>query len=156
MSAIELGGATCPNFRPNLDCRRIPNVDIIADLESPLPLRSDAFDFVYSQFAIEHISWRKVPSFVAEIHRILKAGGRAVVVTADLRAQCLYILRKPVWTFAEMETIFGSQDFSENAHKSSMSQELAGSVFRSAGFVRIEVSQVGITATDMLIKAFKA
>lgn len=156
MNAIELGGGNCPTIRPNFDCRRMPTVDVVVDFESGLPIASESLDFVYSQFAIEHISWRKVPIFVAEIFRVLVHRGKAVVITADLRAQCLFILKKPVWTFAEMETIFGSQDYGENAHKSSMSPELAAKVFRDAGFISVEVSQVGICCTDMLIQAVKA
>lgn len=152
---VELGGGTTPSFRPNVDCRALPNVDIVADFEKPLPLQSEEYNFVYSAFAIEHISWRRVPQFVSEIYRILKPQGRAIIITADLRAQCQYILKKPVWTFAEMETIFGSQDYGENAHKSSMSQELALKVFRDAGFKSVNVLQVGICATDMQIDAVK-
>lgn len=152
---LELGGGSSPQIRPNLDRRRTPNVDIVADLESPLPLASQSLDYIYSQFAIEHISWRKVPQFIAEIYRVLKPSGRACVVTADLRAQCLYILKKPVWTFAETETIFGSQEYFENCHKSSMSQECAEKLFKDAGFRSIKISQVGICCTDMLIQAVK-
>lgn len=155
MKAIELGGGGHPQIHPNLDCRAILGVDIIADFEKTLPLSSNEFDLVFSQFALEHISWRKVPDFIKEIHRILKPTGKALIVTADLRAQCQYILKKPEWTFAEVETIFGSQDFGENAHKSSMSQELAMKVFRDAGFNNVQVFQVGICATDMLIQAIK-
>lgn len=156
MKAVELGGGANPSFHPNVDCRQLPNVDLVADFEKPLPfLPSNEFDLVYSAFALEHISWRNIPQFVNEIYRILKQNGRAVIITADLRAQCLFILRKTVWTFAEVETIFGSQDFAENTHKSSMSQELAFSVFTKAGFKNINIQQVGICSTDMQIEGQK-
>lgn len=161
MIACELGGGSNPNFCRakgngiNVDCRLVENVDIVADFEKPLPLSSGEFDLVFSQFAIEHISWRKVPVFINEIARILKPNGRAVIITADLRAQCLYILAKPVWTFAEVETIFGSQDYESNCHKSSMSQELARQLFLDAGFRVVDVTQVGICCTDMLINCQK-
>lgn len=155
MSVLEIGGANVPNYRPNLDRRKAKNVDIQADLEYPLPLKSETFDMVYSQFAMEHISWRKIPQFISEIYRILKLNGIVIIVTADLRAQCQYILRKPAWTFAEVETIFGSQDYGENAHKSSMSQEHAITLFKDAGFKCVKTSQVGICATDMLIEGIK-
>lgn len=155
MDIIELGGGKTPNFHPNCDCRAIDGVDIVADFEKPLPLPSENYDVVFSQYAIEHISWHNVQQFVNEIYRILKPNGKATIITADLRAQCLYILRKPTWTFAEMETIFGSQDFAENCHKSSMSQELAYSVFMQAGFKCVNIQQVGICSTDMQINAVK-
>lgn len=155
MKEIELGGGSHPILHPNVDSRQIEGVDIVADFEKPLPLPSNEFDLVYSAFALEHVSWRKVPAFVKEIHRILKPNGKAVVITADLRAQCQYILAKPVWTFAEVETIFGSQDYSENCHKSSMSRELAVKVFTDAGFINVQASQVGICSTDIQIEARK-
>lgn len=154
--SLELGGGSIPVLRPNLDSRKIENVDIVADLESPLPIATESLDTVYSQFAMEHLSWRKVVQFIGEIYRILKPSGKATIVTSDLRAQLLYILKKQKWTLAEMETIFGSQDYPENTHKSSLSMELAEELFKSAGFNKVKVSQVGVCATDMQIEAEKS
>lgn len=52
-----------------------------ADLNDPLPLRSEAFDVVHSNQVIEHVN--DVDQFVAEVRRILKPGGCAVVSTEN-------------------------------------------------------------------------
>jgi SAM-dependent methyltransferase len=57
-----------------LDSRAAPGVDIIADLEKPLPLDSDSFDVVFANQVIEHV--RNLPSLVQEVHRVLKPGGQ--------------------------------------------------------------------------------
>lgn len=155
MQVVELGGGENPNFHPNLDGRPVKGVDIVADLESPLPLKSEAFDFVFSQFAIEHISWKRLTGYIADIFRILKPNGKATIITADLRAQFLYIMKKKAWDLTELETIFGSQDYPQNTHKSSMSMELAERLFRDAGFGKVKITQVGICATDMQIEVEK-
>ena len=156
MNTVELGGGQVPRFHPNVDCRKVENVDIMADFERPLPLASEGFDAVYSAFAMEHVSWRNVQQFVNEIYRVLKSSGRATVITSNLRAQCLYLLKKEVWGLPEVETIFGSQEYPENSHKSSMSPECAERLFRDAGFNKVKVvTQVGICGTDMLIEAEK-
>jgi SAM-dependent methyltransferase len=53
-----------------------------ADLNSPLPLADESFDVVCSNQVIEHL--RDTDLFVAEIRRILRPGGYAVVSTENL------------------------------------------------------------------------
>jgi SAM-dependent methyltransferase len=53
-----------------------------ADLSSPLPLAGESFDVVCSNQVIEHL--RDTDLFVAEIRRILRPGGYAVVSTENL------------------------------------------------------------------------
>ena len=72
---IELGGGANPQVHPNVDCRPCfdaqgnPTVDFQADFNKPLPIGSDEFDGVFSQFSLEHISWRNVPQFLKEVFR---------------------------------------------------------------------------------------
>lgn len=154
MSIIELGGGEKPSFRPNLDRRKNPNVDIVADLESPLPLKSEEFDLVYCQYAIEHISWRCLKRYIAEIHRILKPNGKAAIITANLFEQCKKAINEE-WTENTSCMIFGDQNYGENAHKCGFSPEYAVKLFRDAGFVYIKVAPLSFCATDMLIEVTK-
>ena len=84
---VELGGGDRPQFRPNVDVRPGPSTDVVADLGWHLPIGNATFDGVFSQFAIEHVSWRRVHVFVQETFRILKPGGVAVVVAPNLLEQ---------------------------------------------------------------------
>ena len=55
---------------------------ISADLDLPLPFADDAFDVVFSNQVIEHLS--DTDRFVSEIFRVLAADGLAVVSTENM------------------------------------------------------------------------
>jgi len=63
------------------EARRKPGMQsvrfIVHDLHRPLPISNDSFDLVVSGLVLEHL--RDVGSFFAEVARVLKPGGRAVV-----------------------------------------------------------------------------
>jgi predicted SAM-dependent methyltransferase/glycosyltransferase involved in cell wall biosynthesis len=156
MKIVELGGGSNPRFRPNVDCRMIEGkVDIVADFEQPLPLPSEEFDGVFSQYVIEHISWRNVPQFINEIFRILKPNGKATIITADLKAQAEALVKKETWGFEDVSMVFGGQDFPENTHKSSMSPEMMVRLFRNAGFNKVNITHLPNCGTDMIIEGEK-
>jgi SAM-dependent methyltransferase len=52
---------------------------VVHDLEAPLPFPAEAFDRVVSGLVLEHL--RDPGGFFAEAHRVLRAGGGAVVST---------------------------------------------------------------------------
>lgn len=161
MKVCELGGGQCPQFSKklgngiNLDVRAGENVDVIANFEEPLPLPSNEFDMVFSRFVLEHVSWRKLPQFISEIHRILKVGGKATIVTANLLEQARVLVNKSIWGLNDLCMIFGDLDYPENSHKSSMSPEFAIRLFKEAGFGKVEVESLPNCATDMTIQATK-
>jgi len=59
-----------------LDTRAFPGVDIVADLESALPVESSAYDVVFANQVLEHVT--NLIGLVHEIHRILKPGGKFI------------------------------------------------------------------------------
>ena len=63
----------------NVDTVRLPGVDVIHDLNEPLPFTTNTVDTVVCLNVIEHI--RDVESFIREVHRVLKPGGWAEIVT---------------------------------------------------------------------------
>ena len=65
------------DVRPGwLNADRVPlrGVDVVLDLESPLPFRDGAFTEVFSSHVLEHVE-RFLP-LMAELHRTTAAGGR--------------------------------------------------------------------------------
>jgi SAM-dependent methyltransferase len=52
------------------------------DLNEPLPFEDESFDVVHANQVIEHV--RDLDLFVAEIRRVLRPGGRAVICTENL------------------------------------------------------------------------
>jgi predicted SAM-dependent methyltransferase len=157
---IELGGGSAPLFRPNVDVRACFNdsgqqlVDFTADFDQPLPITSEEWDGVFSKFVIEHISWRKITGFISEVHRILRAGGVAVIVTANAEAQMRWALRQD-WDERVSQCLGGDQDYPDNTHKVFFNPAWIARLFRAAGFSCVVVVPFGALGTDMIVEARK-
>jgi SAM-dependent methyltransferase len=61
--------------------RRGPSVGWVHGDGGRLPLRSESFDYVTNQFSYHHIADRE--SFIREVHRVLRPGGRFVLTNID-------------------------------------------------------------------------
>jgi ubiquinone/menaquinone biosynthesis C-methylase UbiE len=155
MKVIEIGGGDNPQYRPNLDIRSGSKVDIVTDLNQKLPLQDNSYEYVYSAFAIEHISWRSIPLFLAEIHRILEPNGHCTFITANLLEQCRKAVETPEWDENIPGMLFGGQDYPENTHRCGFSPEYAFKIFRVAGFSGVTVRPLPQCRTDMIIEARK-
>lgn len=153
---IELGGGDKPRFRPNVDVRWVPFVDIIADFNHELPIQSEFYDGVYCQYCLEHLSWRRVGVFLHSVHRILKPGGIAVFITANLLEQARRLVEAKEWDDKLVSMVFGDQDYEANTHRAGFSPEYAQGLFKEAGFYRVEISPLPECATDMVIIAWKS
>jgi SAM-dependent methyltransferase len=160
---LEIGGGDKPLFRPNLDMRQLPNVDIVSDLSEPWPVESGIYDGVFGMYIIEHISWRKVEQFISEINRVLKPLGTAVMITANLLEQGKLAIK---W-FEEgkgqevSQMIFGDQNYEggnwdANAHHCGFSPQYAIELFKRAGFKEVIIYEHPDTKTDMIIQAQKS
>jgi len=154
-NVIELGGGDKPYFRPNLDVREGPTVDIVADFNKKLPIDDNAYNGVFSCYCIEHISWRNVRQFLAEVFRILKPECKAVFVTANTKRQMEWVLAQEEWNDDSSSIIFGGQDYDENTHRNSLCPEYAIKLLTEAGFKNIIVLPHGELGTDMIIEATK-
>ena len=155
MKAVELGGGSNPELHPNVDFRPMENVDIVANLEDPLPLPTNEYDLVLAKFLIEHLSWRKVKGFVSEVYRILQTGGKVIIVTANLKEQARLIATKQVWDGTESNLIFGGQDHEGNYHKCGFSPEYLERLFREAGFSKVVTYPLPRCSTDLVLEATK-
>lgn len=155
-NVIELGGGDTPMIRPNMDFRPGPTVDIVGDLSEELPFEDEVYDGVFCSYAIEHVSWRKVRSFINEVYRILKYGGKAVFVTANLKEQARRLVNTEEWSDNEVCMIFGDQNYLPgNMHLTGFSEQFAIKLFREAGFTHIMVMPHPNTITDMIIEVSK-
>ncbi len=56
-----------------LDAVPGPGVDVVADLEEPLPFAADAFDHVFAVHVLEHV--RDLLGLLRELHRVLRPTG---------------------------------------------------------------------------------
>jgi glycosyltransferase involved in cell wall biosynthesis/predicted SAM-dependent methyltransferase len=157
LKMLEIGGGDTPLYRPNMDMRRLPTVDIVTDLEGDWPVESETFDGVFGKYVIEHMSWRKIPHFAAEIFRVLKPGGSAMMIGPNTLNQCREIARRNRITIDESAMLFGGQEERGwNEHKAAFSPEYIKEIFAKAGFDRIEVEDWPQTPTDMILKVWKS
>lgn len=155
---IELGGGDRPYVRPNVDVRAGLTVDIVANFEQALPIQTEEWDGIICQYALEHISYKKVRGFMAETFRILKPGGLAVFITANLLEQCRQVVETPPdrWNDDLPCMIFGSLDYEENSHRAGWSPEYAISCFQAIGYYEVKVLPHPACKTDMIIEARKS
>jgi ubiquinone/menaquinone biosynthesis C-methylase UbiE len=51
----------------------LPGVDVVANLEAPLPFLSDSVQRIYSKSVLEHV--HQLELVMAEIHRVVEPGG---------------------------------------------------------------------------------
>lgn len=160
---LELGGGDNPHPTTdvNVDVRGGPKVSFTADFDRPLPIGSDEFDAVLCFYALEHVSYRNVVAFLAEVHRVTKPGGTIVFTIPDTEEQVKWIAGHPDgWDGRDFFSsssglLFGDQDYSENSHKCYFTKTLASQLFRDAGFETVIVSPWGERQTDILIRALK-
>jgi len=151
----ELGGGDQPLFHPNVDVREMPTVDIVADLNEPLPLDNNTYDGIYCRFMLEHISWRSVPTFFADVYRVLAQGGRVVFITANLLEQAKMIAKAPELDDQLVGMVFGDNNYPENTHRAGFSPSSITKMLRAAGFDSIIVLPLPEWKGDMIVEARK-
>lgn len=162
---LEVGGGdrpTCPGQWVNIDCRPMPSVNIVADLNEAWPVESEAYDGVFGNFILEHISWRNVRRFISEVHRVLRPSGTAVMICANLLEQAKVLVEAEEWNDQLVGMIFGDNDYLENTHRCGLSPQYAIKLFREAEFHSVTIyewppsKEIWGRATDMVIEARKS
>ncbi len=82
---------TMDKFLPSVSAEELPqNVTMVSAVAPKLPFESSSFDYVISFQVIEHIE--EDHEFVAEIFRVLKEGGEAIISTPN---RSLSLTRNP-------------------------------------------------------------
>ncbi len=172
---LEIGGGENPIVVPAcmggndvaVDIRNCWNqegqqtVDFCVDLEKPLPIKDNDFDGVISRFCLEHVSYRNIKQALSEIYRVLKLGGKILLVLPNTEAQIQWIKANPNgWDGKDAfescsELIFGSQDYSSNNHKSFFTPQIIMDLLQSVGFGSIVVHPYGDRDTDMAVEAVR-
>jgi SAM-dependent methyltransferase len=62
----------------DLDCINLPGVDVVHDLEWPLPFKDNQFEEVYASHILEHIN--KFVQLMEELHRVCKPEAKIRII----------------------------------------------------------------------------
>ncbi len=157
---IELGGGDKPTKLDrikviNIDKRQVSGVDIVRDLEQDF---SDigVYDGVFAKYMAEHISWRKIATFLKSCFNILKDGKSAIFIVPDTEAQMKLALSKE-FDLGTSEMIFGGQDYSDNNHKVAFSKSFITKLLKDAGFSEVMITDhPDPNARDIIVVAKKS
>ena len=154
-----MGGGELPVFRPNMDFRKLPTVDIVADLEKRWPIADESYEGVFGKFIIEHISWRRVPHFIQETYRVLQQGGMAVFIAPNTLEQCREIIKRGKIGIEENALLYGGQEGTVedtgNYHTAAFSFDYIQEMFEAAGFTNVVAKPLPTCHTDLIIEAKK-
>lgn len=161
---LELGGGETPHpstdvnvdIRQAVDKEGTHKVHFTFNFENfPWPIKDSDFEYIYSQFNIEHISWRKSEQYLREVFRILKPGGQVFIISPNTEAQLQYILSKAEPDGDEGSMLFGDLNYADNSHKSYWSPGIMASYLEKVGFQDIAIQPFGQLETDMATVAKK-
>jgi predicted SAM-dependent methyltransferase len=61
-----------------------PHIDIVHDINDPLPIGDNICAEILGNHVVEHFSWRKIPFILQDWCRVLKKGGKLILRTPNL------------------------------------------------------------------------
>jgi ubiquinone/menaquinone biosynthesis C-methylase UbiE len=93
----------------NLDCAKLPKVDVVHDLNSlPLPFKDTEFDEILCSHIIEHLEY--IP-LLRDLYRILKKGGRLIIFTTHFTSMTSYVDPTHIKVFTVRTFDYFANDF---------------------------------------------
>lgn len=135
----------------NVDFDKSIKADFYFDLREKFPLDNNKFEYVLAQDVLEHFTKQDSHGFVAEIHRILKVGGKL-----ELRVPNLYDIFDRFYDKPEslMLFIYGDTKKGElGAHKFGYTRASLTNLLKSHGFENIKITE---ETTNFIVKATKS
>jgi predicted SAM-dependent methyltransferase len=122
----------------NVDCRKLPNVDIVADVRK-LPFPDGEADGIVNRNLIEHFGRNEIKPLLKEWSRVLKQGGFLMVETVDMGM--LMDKWKDIPEENLLDGILGAQTYAENFHKMIFTREILERFLTESGMEVKEVKQ---------------
>ncbi len=153
MRNITLGcGEKIKQGWTNIDVRDLPGVDIVHDLEEPLPFDDETVDTILAEDVLEHMSWRVTDDVFADWVRVLRPGGKICLIVPNIDAH-IYMyhnggdLRGMMGIEMLRCLIFGKQDYPENSHYTTFNPQSVQKLFIDNGLsCEVMLSKKGIIA----------
>lgn len=137
---VGCGHVRIPEY-VGVDKHETPAVDVRADILS-LPYENGTVDAVRLDHVLEHLPYRKAPTALLEMARVLKRGGTIRVGVPDMRGVCEAYLAAdqaaPEVARAVKNTVlrhcFGSQTAEGQYHLSGWDDQTLADLMMSCGF----------------------
>lgn len=146
---VNLGcGTNLPEGFINVDIHRPSNADtsFIEGSVLSIPLDTESVDYVICDQVLEHLAMADVVPALYEMRRVLKKGGRAVIIVPDFEdavRQWLSINHNsffnPMVYHYLSEVIYGNQQHEGEFHKTAMCAGFLNYALGVAGFVQKEL-----------------
>jgi predicted SAM-dependent methyltransferase len=140
---LDIGGGSHPR-----DPERFTTVDVegTPDVKAPmwdLPFADGSIDDIWCSHTLEHAPINKVVSALKEWHRVLRRGGRLIVLVPNFDYVAKYWLTGPDRPWAEA-MVFGQQTSEGEFHRSAFNSQLLRGDLEGVGF---EVKRVELRWT---------
>jgi predicted SAM-dependent methyltransferase len=128
--------------------------DWMVDLTRPLPCPNGRFDGAFAEHICEHLSYSENVDLLAELRRVLRAGGTLRVVVPDLdRYLCFATLQERFPKFSRYASLPEaiSNLTQSYAHRSVWNATLLSEVLEAVGFTGVEQVTFGIGRDETLL-----
>lgn len=121
-----------------VDVRQLGHTDVVANLEDPLPFRTDSIGAIFSSHCLEHLSMEGARRHLAECYRVLHPERGMFMVFVPDFAWCveqyqLYGINIQ-WTGTWIETLIGQQRYPSDFHRSVWDEKSLAYAMKDAGF----------------------
>lgn len=113
--------------------------DVTADA-ADLPFADDSVDAIWCSHMLEHLPIAKIPPVLAEFHRVLKPGSRAIIRVPNFDYVAKYWLTGPDRPWAEA-MVFGIQTHEGEFHRAAFTTSILRGDLEGSGFevLRVEM-----------------
>ena len=121
--------------------------DILGDVRGPIPEPNDKFDEVHASHILEHLTAEEGIPALREWIRVLKPGGKLIVIVPDILGICKRIGEGALDAY-NWWTLFGIQYNQWQQHKWGYTEPLLRTVLQNAGNLRditITTEQIHLT-----------
>lgn len=135
---LEVGSGAKPKVGYlHFDTRKLEGTDVVGDARK-LPFKEEEFEEVYSRFFLEHLLREDAKKALKEMNRVLKSGGKIVVIVPNLAYFCKLFVsetgQKKEWS---LNKIYGFEKYVEDHHNFGYDKEILEKYLIEAGFIEI-------------------
>lgn len=122
----------------NIDIRKLPGVDIVADAKK-LPFKNAEIGGIASRNIIEHFDRFEIKEVIKEWNRVIKKGGFVSFETVDMGTAM------DVWRDIPRENLldcmYGAQTYPENFHKMLITEDIMDELFKEVKMKKVKVER---------------